>query len=86
MSLATDIVKALQRLGFTLVRQAGSHVRLTKGEMRITVPMHRFVLAGTLQGILRQADLRACLEIKLSLNVSFEAVSHSSNHRGTCRA
>ena len=30
--------------------------------------------------------LRACLEIKLSLNVSFEAVSHSSNHRGTCRA
>ena len=52
-----DIVKCLQRLGFTLVRQRGSHARLVKGDRRVTVAMHGFVPAGTLQNVLRQAEL-----------------------------
>ena len=52
-----EIVKALQRLGFSTVRQKGSHAQLAKGDKRITVPMHRFVTVGTLQNILRQAGV-----------------------------
>ncbi|MCZ6728524.1 MAG: type II toxin-antitoxin system HicA family toxin [SAR324 cluster bacterium] len=52
-----EVVKSLQRLGFTVVRQTGSHVRLAKGSKRITVPMHRFITVGTLQSILRQAGV-----------------------------
>ncbi len=53
----TEVVKSLQRLGFTVVRQKGSHVQMVKGDKRITVPRHRFVTVGTLQSILRQAGL-----------------------------
>ena len=52
-----EVVKSLERLGFTIVRQKGSHAQLAKGDKRITVPMHRSVTVGTLQNILRQAGL-----------------------------
>jgi predicted RNA binding protein YcfA (HicA-like mRNA interferase family) len=52
-----DVVKALQRLGFSTARQRGSHVRLVKDKNRITVPMQRSIAVGTLQSILRQAGL-----------------------------
>ena len=57
----TDIVQALQRDGWSGVRQRGSHVRLQKvieGEVvRITVPAHRPVKRSTLAHILKQARL-----------------------------
>ncbi len=54
------IVAALQRLGFVVVRQKGSHLRLQKhspdGEIiKITVPAHTPVLRSTLSHILKQA-------------------------------
>ena len=52
-----EVVKSLQRLGFTIARQKGSHVQMVKENKRITVPMHRFVTVGTLQNILRQAGV-----------------------------
>ena len=52
-----EVVKSLHRLGFTVVRQKGSHAQLVKGNTRITVPMHGFVTVGTLQNILRQAGV-----------------------------
>jgi len=52
-----DIVKCLKRLGFTVVRQKGSHARLIKGDKRVTVAMRGFVPAGTLQNVLRQAEV-----------------------------
>ncbi|HXJ96045.1 MAG TPA: type II toxin-antitoxin system HicA family toxin [Terriglobia bacterium] len=52
------VVKALERHGFTVVRQSGSHVRLVKAEKRVTVPLHRTLAVGTLQSILHQAGLR----------------------------
>ncbi|HLI87693.1 MAG TPA: type II toxin-antitoxin system HicA family toxin [Ktedonobacteraceae bacterium] len=55
------IVKALQRAGWTVVRQRGSHIRLQKHVddelLKITVPVHRPVKASTLAHILKQARL-----------------------------
>jgi predicted RNA binding protein YcfA (HicA-like mRNA interferase family) len=47
----------LERLGFSIIRQTGSHVRLAQGNRRVTVPMHRNLVVGTLQSILRQAGV-----------------------------
>ena len=51
------VVKALERRGFTVARQTGSHVRLVKAGKRVTVPLHRSLAVGTLQSILHQAGL-----------------------------
>ena len=56
-----QIVRALQRDGWALVRQQGSHLRLQKrlGEelLKITIPAHRPVKRSTLAHILKQARL-----------------------------
>ncbi|MGD0061787.1 MAG: type II toxin-antitoxin system HicA family toxin [Verrucomicrobiia bacterium] len=52
-----EAVKALRRLGFTVTRQDGSHIRLSKGGLHVTVPNHRTLLPKTLQSILRQANI-----------------------------
>jgi len=53
------IVAALQRLGFVVVRQRGSHIRMEKRlideTLKITVPAHRPVKRSTLSHILKQA-------------------------------
>lgn len=49
--------KALVRLGFTEVRQRGSHVVMRRGESGCVVPLHAEIKTGTLAGILRQADV-----------------------------
>ncbi len=61
-SLGYDqIVRALQRQGWVVVRQRGSHIRLPKnmpGEtLKLTVPAHRPVKRSTLAHILKQARL-----------------------------
>jgi len=57
----TQIIKALQRDGWTVVRQRGSHIRLQKRigneVLKITVPAHRPVKNSTLAHILKQARL-----------------------------
>jgi predicted RNA binding protein YcfA (HicA-like mRNA interferase family) len=59
----TQIVRALQRDGWTVVRQRGSHIRLQKrlGDelLKITVPAHRPVKRSTLAHILKQARIDA---------------------------
>jgi predicted RNA binding protein YcfA (HicA-like mRNA interferase family) len=59
-----EAVRALERLGFSVARQSGSHVRMVRGARRVTIPMHRNLIVGTLQSILRQAgvSLEAFLE------------------------
>jgi predicted RNA binding protein YcfA (HicA-like mRNA interferase family) len=52
------VVKALRRFGFVVVRQEGSHIRMTKGALAVTVPNHRHIVPKTLQNLLRQARLR----------------------------
>jgi predicted RNA binding protein YcfA (HicA-like mRNA interferase family) len=55
----SDVVKALERLGFERVRQRGSHVVLRRGSSGTVVPMHDELKRGTLAGILRQAEVGA---------------------------
>ena len=62
MKLPRDVsgdesVRALRRLGFQVVRQEGSHIRMNKGPVRLTVPNHKTILPKTLQSILRQAGV-----------------------------
>jgi predicted RNA binding protein YcfA (HicA-like mRNA interferase family) len=51
-----DLVKALAKYGYEVMRQKGSHVRLTtqrKGEHHITIPRHDALRIGTLRAILQ---------------------------------
>lgn len=54
-----ETVKALERLGWTAVRQKGSHVILTKPHhvANLCVPQHRELSRPTLKNILEAADI-----------------------------
>lgn len=56
-----DVVAALQRLGYQIARQRGSHMRLRHPSdprrKPTTVPDHRELKPGTLHAILRDANL-----------------------------
>ena len=52
-----EAVRALRRLGFQVVRQEGSHIRMSKGAVHLTVPNHKTILPKTLQSMLRQAGV-----------------------------
>jgi len=54
-----EIIRALERLGFTQVRQKGSHVVMKRGSSGCIVPTHREVKVGTLAGVIRQAGISA---------------------------
>ena len=55
----SEIIRALERLGFHNARQKGSHVILKRGSSGCVVPLHREVKIGTLAGLLRQAGVTA---------------------------
>jgi len=56
-----DLVRVLQKLGYEVIRQKGSHIRLRKttniGEHNITVPEHKTVAKGTLNDIITKVSL-----------------------------
>ena len=52
-----EAIKALERLGFSVVRQRGSHIVLRKGSSGCVVPNHHELKVGTLSGILKQAGI-----------------------------
>jgi predicted RNA binding protein YcfA (HicA-like mRNA interferase family) len=56
-----DLIHLLQSLGYEVLRQKGSHVRLRKatvvGEHNITVPDHKSLAIGTLNDILARVSL-----------------------------
>ena len=62
---AAETIKALEKLGFTKVRQKGSHVIMKKYlnekenlQIGCVVPLHKKTIAvGTLKNILNQADI-----------------------------
>jgi predicted RNA binding protein YcfA (HicA-like mRNA interferase family) len=49
----------LERLGFELARQRGSHIIMRRGVYGCVVPNHREIKLGTLAGVLRQAGVSA---------------------------
>jgi predicted RNA binding protein YcfA (HicA-like mRNA interferase family) len=53
----SEVIRTLQRLGFIVIRQRGSHVILRRGSQGCLVPDHREVKAGTLAGLLKQAGV-----------------------------
>lgn len=56
-----QVISALRRGGWVVVRQKGSHIRLQKSllteTLKITVPAHRPIKRSTLSHILKQARL-----------------------------
>ena len=52
---ASELIKLLERHGYVVIRQTGSHIRLTKvidgKEHAITIPNHKPIKIGTLQNI-----------------------------------
>jgi predicted RNA binding protein YcfA (HicA-like mRNA interferase family) len=52
-------IRALQQLGFVVVRQRGSHIVLRRGSVGCVVPNHRELKVGTLSGVLKQAGVTA---------------------------
>ncbi len=57
-----EVVKILSKVGFSLARQKGSHMILTKqtleGKKAVVVPNHKKIDKGTLLEIIRQAGLK----------------------------
>jgi len=52
------VVRALEHGGFVRARQVGSHLRLRRGNLAVTVPIHAGDLPQVvLRSILRQARL-----------------------------
>jgi predicted RNA binding protein YcfA (HicA-like mRNA interferase family) len=56
-----QLIRALRRDGWVVVRQKGSHIRLQKHTpektLKLTVPAHRPIKRSTLSHILKQAEL-----------------------------
>lgn len=57
----SEVIKILEKFGFSVVRQKGSHIILTrfdKGRKKgVVVPNHKEIDIGTLAEIIRQAGL-----------------------------
>jgi predicted RNA binding protein YcfA (HicA-like mRNA interferase family) len=54
-----EVVRALERLGFAVARQRGSHIVMRRGSSGCVVPNHREIKTGTLAGVLKQAGVSA---------------------------
>jgi len=54
-----ETVRALERLGFLVARQRGSHIVMRRGSSGCVVPTHHELKVGTLNGVLRQAGVSA---------------------------
>ena len=52
-----ETVRALERLGFVVLRQRGSHIMLRRDSSGCVVPNHREIKVGTLIGVLKQAGV-----------------------------
>lgn len=57
-----EVIKTLSKVGFSIARQKGSHIILTKqtneGKRGVVVPNHKEIDKGTLLEIIRQAGLK----------------------------
>ena len=55
----TEVIRTLERLGFIVLCQKGSHIILRRWPTGCVVPNHREIKTGTLSGILKQASVSA---------------------------
>jgi len=65
---AGGLITLLERNGYTVIRQTGSHIRLSKMfddvEHAITVPNHRPIKIGTLHGIVKDICFVNKIDVK----------------------
>ena len=54
-----EMIRALEKLGFVVARQSGSHIVMKRGSLGCVVPHHKEVKVGTVNGVLRQAGVSA---------------------------
>jgi len=56
-----DVCKVLEKHGFELIRQRGSHMimqkKIAKSTITVPVPDHKELRAGTLRSIIRQSGV-----------------------------
>lgn len=53
-----DCIRALGKIGYSIARTRGDHVRLRcPGRKPVTVPLHKELDPGTLKSILREAEV-----------------------------
>lgn len=52
-----EAVRTLERLGFAVTRQRGSHIMMRRGSSGCVLPNHRELKIGTLVGLLKQAGI-----------------------------
>ena len=54
---AAELIKLLERYGYSVIRQTGSHIRMLKktdeGEHNITIPNHKPIKIGTPHDIVK---------------------------------
>jgi predicted RNA binding protein YcfA (HicA-like mRNA interferase family) len=63
---ADRLIRALEHVGYEVIRQRGSHVRLRHPgppAHAITVPLHNPLKAGTLHGILAEVALMQSISV-----------------------
>ncbi len=61
------VIRALEKLGYSIVRQKGSHIRMYHPrKSSITIPTHDPIAKGTLRKILRDAEVSVQALIDLS--------------------
>ena len=64
---AERLIRVLERLGYGVIRQKGSHVRLRHDgppAHTITVPLHNPLKTGTLGGILSEVALKRSIPVE----------------------
>jgi len=55
---AKEVIKILEKNGFEIKRQSGTHIILRKNERTVVVPVHKAIIPiGTLKSIEKQAGL-----------------------------
>ena len=52
-----DVVRALEHLGFVVIRQRGSQIMMRRDSSGCVVPNHRELKIETLVGLLKQAGI-----------------------------
>lgn len=69
---AHQLVRALERLGYSVVRQRGSHIRLRHDgppKHSISIPNHNPIKKGTLHGILTDVVRARSMTLEELLNL-----------------
>jgi len=52
-----EVIKALNKIGYVIARQRGSHIILAKGDRVVPVPRHDQIKRGLLLEIIAEAGL-----------------------------